>query len=66
MQNNKASPHAGLAAVIATTAVAILLVWGVRSLRLIAATLITLAIGLVLAAKVLRRILMRPEDYYDR
>ena len=26
----------------------------------------TLAVGLVLVAKVMRRVLMRPEDYYDR
>jgi hopanoid biosynthesis associated RND transporter like protein HpnN len=39
-----------LASVLTTLAVAALLVWGLRSLRLIAATLITLAVGLVLTA----------------
>ncbi len=44
------SSGATLAAVFSTAAVTLLLVWGLRSLRLIAATLITLAIGLVLTA----------------
>lgn len=44
------SSGASLAAVLATLAVAALLVWGLGSLRLIAATLITLAVGLVLTA----------------
>ena len=39
-----------LAAGLTTVAVAILLVWGLRSLRLILATLLTLAVGLVLTA----------------
>ena len=39
-----------LASVLSTLAVAALLVWGLRSLRLIAATLLTLAVGLVLTA----------------
>jgi hopanoid biosynthesis associated RND transporter like protein HpnN len=39
-----------LASVLTTLAVAALLVWGLRSLRLIAATLITLAVGLILTA----------------
>jgi uncharacterized protein len=39
-----------LASVLTTVAVAALLVWGLRSLRLIAATLLTLAVGLVLTA----------------
>jgi hopanoid biosynthesis associated RND transporter like protein HpnN len=38
------------AAVLSITAVAALLVWGLRSLRLIAATLLTLAVGLILTA----------------
>jgi hypothetical protein len=37
-----------LASVLTTIAVAALLVWGLRSLRLIAATLLTLAVGLML------------------
>jgi uncharacterized protein len=41
---------ATLAAVLSTAAVTLLLVWGLRSLRLIVATLITLALGLVLTA----------------
>lgn len=44
------SSGASLAAVLATIAVAALLVWGLGSLRLIAATLITLAVGLILTA----------------
>jgi uncharacterized protein len=44
------SSGATLAALLSTAAVTLLLVWGLRSLRLIAATLITLAIGLVLTA----------------
>jgi uncharacterized protein len=39
-----------LASVLSTLAVAALLVWGLHSLRLIAATLLTLAIGLILTA----------------
>ena len=39
-----------LASVLATVAVAALLIWGLRSLRLIAATLLTLAVGLILTA----------------
>jgi hopanoid biosynthesis associated RND transporter like protein HpnN len=39
-----------LASVLTTLAVAALLVWGLRSLRLIAATLLTLAVGLILTA----------------
>jgi hopanoid biosynthesis associated RND transporter like protein HpnN len=39
-----------LASVLTTLAVATLLVWGLRSLRLIAATLVTLAVGLILTA----------------
>jgi hopanoid biosynthesis associated RND transporter like protein HpnN len=39
-----------LASVLTTLAVAALLVWGLRSLRLIAATLIALAVGLILTA----------------
>ena len=41
---------ASLAAVLTTLAVTLLLVWGLRSFRLIAATLITLGIGLILTA----------------
>ncbi len=41
---------ASLAALLTTAAVALLLVWGLGSWRLIAATLITLAIGLILTA----------------
>ncbi len=41
---------ATLAALLSTAAVTLLLVWGLQSLRLIAATLITLALGLVLTA----------------
>ena len=44
------SSGAKLAGLLSTAAVTLLLVWGLRSLRLIAATLITLAIGLVLTA----------------
>ena len=39
-----------LASMLSTLAVAALLVWGLRSLRLIGATLLTLAVGLVLTA----------------
>jgi hypothetical protein len=39
-----------LASVLTTLAVAGLLVWGLRSLRMIAATLLTLAVGLILTA----------------
>src|SRR5918995_263359 len=39
-----------LASVLATLAVAALLIWGLRSLRLIVATLLTLAVGLILTA----------------
>ena len=39
-----------LASLLTTLAVAALLVWGLRSLRLIAATLLTLAVGLILTA----------------
>jgi uncharacterized protein len=39
-----------LASALTTVAVATLLVWGLRSLRLIAATLLTLAVGLILTA----------------
>ena len=39
-----------LASVLSTLAVTALLVWGLRSLRLIVATLLTLAVGLVLTA----------------
>jgi hopanoid biosynthesis associated RND transporter like protein HpnN len=44
------SQGALLASVLSTLAVAALLVWGLRSLRLITATLLTLAIGLILTA----------------
>ncbi len=44
------SSGATLAALLSTAAVTLLLVWGLRSLRLIAATLITLALGLILTA----------------
>jgi uncharacterized protein len=44
------SSGALLASVLTTVAVAALLVWGLRSLRLIAATLLTLAVGLILTA----------------
>jgi hopanoid biosynthesis associated RND transporter like protein HpnN len=39
-----------LASILSTLAVAALLVWGLRSLRLIAATMITLIVGLILTA----------------
>src|SRR5690606_21311467 len=45
-----AGSGAALASVLATVAVAVLLVWGLRSVRLIVATLATLAIGLILTA----------------
>ena len=47
-----ATSGAVLAAILSTLAVTALLVWGLRSLRLIAATLITLAVGLILTAAV--------------
>jgi uncharacterized protein len=47
-----ATSGALLAGILSTLAVTALLVWGLRSLRLIAATLITLAVGLILTAAV--------------
>jgi uncharacterized protein len=45
-----AGPGALFAAVLSMVAVAALLAWGLRSLKLIAATLLTLAVGLILTA----------------
>jgi hopanoid biosynthesis associated RND transporter like protein HpnN len=47
---DSAGSGALLASALTTLAVSALLVWGLRSLRLIAATLITLAVGLILTA----------------